>query len=90
MSNNPIRDTPVIGQKVVTEGLFSNQVQELLESIESIINTGKMNEYTVLTVPDAAKCISCSIIVTNESGGLTMAFSDGTNWRRCQDRAVIS
>lgn len=30
------------------------------------------------------------IYVSDESGGATMAFSDGTNWRRIQDRAIIS
>ena len=30
------------------------------------------------------------IFVSNETGGATMAFFDGTNWRRTQDRAVIS
>ena len=30
------------------------------------------------------------VFVTNESGGPTMAFSDGVNWRRVQDRAIIT
>ncbi len=30
------------------------------------------------------------IFVTDESGGAVMAFSDGTNWRRVTDRAIIS
>lgn len=30
------------------------------------------------------------IFVSDETGGATMAFYDGTNWRRVQDRAVIS
>ena len=30
------------------------------------------------------------IFVSDESGGATLAFSDGTNWRRVQDRAVVS
>lgn len=30
------------------------------------------------------------IYVSDESGGATMAFSDGTNWRRITDRAVVS
>ena len=30
------------------------------------------------------------IFVSNETGGATMAFYDGSNWRRVQDRAVIS
>jgi len=30
------------------------------------------------------------IYVSDESGGATLAFSDGLVWRRVQDRAVIS
>lgn len=30
------------------------------------------------------------VYITNESGGATLAMSDGTNWRRVTDRAVIS
>lgn len=30
------------------------------------------------------------IYVSNESGGATMAFYDGSNWRRIQDRQIIS
>ena len=30
------------------------------------------------------------IFVSDETGGATMAFYDGSNWRRAQDRAVIS
>jgi len=30
------------------------------------------------------------IYVTNEAGGATIAFSDGSNWRRVSDRAVVS
>ena len=30
------------------------------------------------------------IFISNETGGATMAFYDGSNWRRVQDRAVIS
>jgi sugar lactone lactonase YvrE len=30
------------------------------------------------------------LYVTDEVGGPTMAFSDGTNWRRVQDRAIIA
>ena len=47
------------------------------------------DSYTVATVPSATQP-GQMIYVTNETGGATMAFSDGTNWRRIQDRAVIS
>ena len=46
--------------------------------------------YTVLTVPSAATYPRAIIYVSNEAGGATLAFSDGSNWRRVQDRAVIS
>ncbi|KAF0130520.1 MAG: hypothetical protein FD152_2110 [Xanthobacteraceae bacterium] len=47
--------------------------------------------YTVATVPSAsAMTAGTEIFVTNEAGGAVPAFSDGTNWRRVTDRAVIS
>jgi hypothetical protein len=30
------------------------------------------------------------IYVSDETGGAVLAFSDGTNWRRVTDRAVVS
>jgi hypothetical protein len=30
------------------------------------------------------------IYVTDETGGAVIAFSDGTNWRRVTDRAIVS
>jgi len=46
--------------------------------------------YTVITVPTAASWLGGLIYVTDETGGATVAFSDGTNWRRVQDRVVVS
>ncbi len=46
--------------------------------------------YTVATVPTASLWTSGVIVVTDETGGFTLAFSDGSNWRRMQDRAVVS
>ena len=47
-------------------------------------------EYTVATVPDATLWESGLIYVSDETGGATIAFSDGTNFRRAQDRAIVS
>lgn len=52
--------------------------------------TFQLSTYTVATVPAAATYPRGLIYVSNESGGATPAFSDGTNWRRFADRAVIS
>ena len=46
--------------------------------------------YTVATLPTASTYPRGVIYVSNETGGATIAFSDGTNWRRVQDRAVVS
>lgn len=46
--------------------------------------------YTVSTVPAATAGAGQLIYVSDESGGATLAFSDGTEWRRMSDRAVVS
>ncbi len=46
--------------------------------------------YTVSTLPTAATYPRGVIYVSNEAGGAVLAFSDGTNWRRVTDRAVVS
>lgn len=44
-----------------------------------------------LTGDYAASLWSGAVIyVSNETGGTVLAFSDGTNWRRVTDRAVVS
>lgn len=44
--------------------------------------------FTKTTLPSAAT--EGIIIVSNDVGGLTLAYSDGTNWRRVADRNIIS
>ena len=45
--------------------------------------------FTTTTLPSASVA-GAMIYVTNESGGAVPAFSDGTNWRRVTDRAIVS
>lgn len=47
-------------------------------------------QYTVATLPSAASNTGGMIYVSNEAGGAVPAFSDGTDWRRVTDRAVVS
>jgi len=56
-----------------------------------------VNGYAKAAMPDAAKWASIGtdkftslIFITDDLGGPVLAFSDGTNWRRVTDRAVIS
>lgn len=91
MSNIPIVDTPLTGDVIVNEdGTPTEQFQALLESIARIMNSGKQNSYTVATVPDATESEQDMIYVSDEVGGATLAFSDSVNWRRAQDRVIIS
>lgn len=51
----------------------------------------RMPTYTVATLPAASVSnVRAVVYVSNESGGATLAFSDGINWRRVQDRIVVS
>ena len=50
----------------------------------------KLAPYTVATVPSAVNLNGAMIYVSDETGGAVPAFSDGTNWRRVTDRAIIA
>ena len=50
----------------------------------------RVKSYTVAGVPSAAAGAGQLIYVSDEAGGAVLAFSDGTNWRRVTDRAVVS
>jgi hypothetical protein len=45
--------------------------------------------YTVAGLPGASGAGQL-VYVSNESGGAVVAFSDGVNWRRVTDRAIVS
>lgn len=50
----------------------------------------RVQSYAVSGLPAAGAGAGQIIFVSDESGGATLAFSDGANWRRVQDRAVVS
>lgn len=41
-------------------------------------------------LPNAARSPGALIFVGDATGGAVPAFSDGTNWRRCDDRMIVS
>jgi hypothetical protein len=49
-----------------------------------------LNSYTVENLPDPADLVDVPVIVTNETGGRTIATSDGSNWKRVKDGATVS
>ena len=46
--------------------------------------------YTVVELPPASKWMHGLVYVPDEAGGAVIAFSDGSDWRRVTDRAVVS
>lgn len=50
----------------------------------------RLKSYAVADLPEPAKWANGLISVPDESGGATIAFSDGTNWRRLTDLAIVS
>lgn len=50
----------------------------------------RLKSYTVATLPDAADFRGGIVYVSNEISGPTIAYSDGTNWLRAADRAIVS
>lgn len=57
----------------------------------TISNSGyaEAPSYTVAGLPPVGSG-GGFIYVSDETGGATLAFSDGTDWRRVQDRAIVS
>jgi len=49
----------------------------------------RLPSFTVATLPSAATA-AAMIYVSDETGGAVLAFSDGTNWRRVTDRAIVA
>lgn len=78
-----VRIRPAVGSGLAIADL-SRQVEEGFETAR------RLDRYTVATLPDAVSLRGVMIIVTDESGGEIPAWSDGTNWRRVSDRAIVS
>ncbi len=78
---------------VVPSDNFQNFIDDLVLKLnESLFGTNvRLTSYTVATLPDVPAIEFPGLIyVSDETGGAVPAFSDGTDWRRVTDRAVVS
>ena len=60
------------------------------ETASSFLQPVRLPSYTVATLPSASSFARSQIWVSDESGGAQPAYSDGSNWRRYSDGAVVS
>jgi hypothetical protein len=68
---------------------FFDDLEEKLNSFlfgEAVI----LEDYAVADLPDATEHEAGMVYVADESGGAVPAFSDGVNWRRVTDRAIVT
>jgi hypothetical protein len=78
----------VLGVGIDTSGSTTGSIALTNLTASGFVKAGS---FTVATVPSASTSgAGAMIYVSNESGGATIAFSDGTNWRRVNDRSIIS
>ena len=90
-----ITSKPDWGARLIENGVATDRMQLFLDELEQFLNDNllglqvQLPVYTVATIPTAANQ-GGMIFVSDETGGAIPAFSDGTNWRRATDRAIVS
>ncbi len=85
-------DIPAVGTGV-TNAFNGAAVLGNFQKAGSVIDDARITPLrTALkaSLPSAATYVRGLIYVSDETGGATPAFSDGTNWRRVADRAIVS
>ena len=89
----PIKQPPMSTSIVNENGNTSTQWALWFDSLFRQLNLLQPTElpsYSASSLPIASRFEGCLIYVPDESGGKTIAFSDGTDWRRVQDRNIVS
>ena len=84
---------PISDSSAIADTSWWDYWNYLLRAVRSIQRGGEpamLPRYTVATLPAAADWAGAQVIVTNDVGGQVPAWSDGINWRRVTDRAVVS
>lgn len=94
---NQLTSKPNYGAIIANkDGILDPLFQDFFDDIEQLLNDNllgdrvQLHAYTVATLPDATVSVGGMIYVSDESGGAVPAFTDGTNWRRVTDRAIVS
>ena len=98
ITTNPQRSDPIVDK----DGMANDQLIEFFDDLELRLNAlDTLQSFTVtqlsVIVPPATRpqvpatdFLNGTVIVSDESGGRTIATSDGTNWLRVSDGAIVS
>lgn len=86
---------PDWGAPLIVDGAATPEFQLYLDDLDQQLNDNllglqvQLPSYVVATLPTAANAGGL-VFVSDETGGAVPAFSDGTDWRRCTDRQIVS
>ena len=76
---------------------YLGQIELWIKQVyDNLTGVNQAKAFTVATLPNPASYNpetngrAAFVYVSDETGGATLAFCDGTSWRRVQDRAVVS
>lgn len=91
---NKFRPTELRGE---TDEQYFGQIELWIKQVTDLLRgVNDTQSFTVATLPPATDYdpsvngFANFVYVSDETGGAQMAFSDGTNWRRFTDRAIVS
>jgi hypothetical protein len=83
-----------IGDPVEDYGFISQAANVTLDYGGVTVDTRSPSPHDSYTVAELSVLVGSTpgdmVFVSDETGGATMAFYDGTDWRRIQDRQIIS
>ena len=92
IASQPQRDEPLTNE----DGTQTDNIIDFFSDItlrfnEWLLGAGvKLPAYVKASLPDAGVNQQMQIYVTDDVGGATPAYSDGTDWKRYSDGNVIS
>lgn len=80
-------EAPVEALRISSTGAITHRAnaQQIVDANSHL----QLRSYAKASLPSAATAGQL-IYVSDDTGGATPAFSDGTNWRRVSDRAIVS
>lgn len=85
---------PDYGSLIAGDFPLTHVFQLFFDDLEQKLNDRLLGNQIVLesyTVANLPPVVEAGLIyVSDETGGAVPAFSDGTNWRRVTDRAIVS
>ncbi len=91
ITSNPKRSDPIVNK----DRSPTKQTIDWFDDLELKINElaeerNKLEEFVKASLPSASENQTLQIYVTDDIGGPTPAYSDGTAWRRYKDGNIIS